>query len=288
MATKEDALWFKHESTSGKSLKIRKLQRIYGHWGKGIYWDVCEFLLEQENFQFVCDESSLQVISDMIGCNDEIKFLSWFNDCINLGLLEKDDKMFYSPALLKRLGKLMTSRENGGKGGRPKKTEIKPNDNLTETKEEPNNNQSVTNRNHTKSNTNTKNIYIISEDKREKSKLLWEYLLKSKQWIDPLIMKHETNMKLIALSLKDFFAIQNLIENPREDAEEVKKHFGNWLKTNPPEKAKHIHEDLLQGEWGVDFHLKPTPNYEEEVEELLKDGWVRTKDGMAKRIKPIV
>ena len=70
--------------------------------------------------------------------------------------------------------------------------------------------------------------------------------------------------------------------------DKMSKHFYRWLPTHPPEKAKHIHEDLLQGEWGVDFHLKPTPNYEEEVEELLKDGWVRTKDGMAKRIKPIV
>jgi len=76
------------------------------------------------------------------------------------------------------------------------------------------------------------------EDKREKSKQLWNYLLSSKQLIDPLIMKHQTNRELIALSLKDFFAIQNLIEKPREDAEEVKKHFANWLKTNPPKKAE--------------------------------------------------
>ena len=53
--------------------------------------------------------------------------------------------------------------------------------------------------------------------------------------------------------------------------DKMSKHFYRWLPTHPPEKAKHIHEDLLQGEWGVDFHLKPTPNYEEEVEELLDE-----------------
>lgn len=86
-------------------------------------------------------------------------------------------------------------------------------------------------------NENNNTIISNKEDKIEKSKQLWNYLLNSKKWIEPLIMKHETNRTLIALSLKDFFAIQNLIENPREDAEEVKKHFGNWLKTNPPKKV---------------------------------------------------
>ena len=91
--------------------------------------------------------------------------------------------------------------------------------------------KSIANANSINNNSNSN-----KEDKREKSKQLWNYLLSSKQWIDPLIMKHQTNRELIALSLKDFFAIQNLIENPREDAEEVKKHFANWLKTNPPKK----------------------------------------------------
>jgi len=234
MATKEDALWFKHESTSGKSLKIRKLQRLYGHWGKGIYWDVCEFLLEQVNFEFVCDESSLQVISDMIGCNDDIKFLSWYRDCINLGLLESDGKVFYSPALLKRLGKLMTSRENGCKGGRPKK----PNNNLNETKEEPNNNQIITYHNHTKSNTNTKNIFIDGdEEKREKSKILWSELVNSKMWFDSIIKNNCTTKEHLIDRLKEFWTIANYLENPdKKESKDIKTHFANWLKTNPPKK----------------------------------------------------
>lgn len=88
------------------------------------------------------------------------------------------------------------------------------------------------------------NSYSSNTDsKKKKSKELWEFLCNSKQWIDPLIMKHQTSRELITLSLKDFFIIQNLIENPREDAEEVKKHFANWLKTNPPKKISAPKDD---------------------------------------------
>lgn len=287
MATKEDALWFKHESTSGKSLKIRKLQRIYGHWGKGIYWDICEFLLEQDNFQFVCDESSLQVVSEMIGCNDEVKFLSWYNDCINLGLLETDGKVFYSPALLKRLGRLMTSRENGGKGGRPKKTETKPNNNLNETKEEPNNNQSKTYDNHTKSNTNSNKEKIYKKDFSNEIIELGKYVFKDTFSVERAITSYSTSLNNLKESFLNFLMSEKYHEKELNELamDKMSKHFFRWLLTHQPKKVENKYADLLQGEWGVDFHLKPTPNDKEAIQELLNDGWVRTNEGMAKRIK---
>ncbi|NBN88410.1 MAG: DUF1376 domain-containing protein [Proteobacteria bacterium] len=134
-----------------------------------------------------------------------------------------------------------------------------------------------------------KDIIISSnnnkEDKREKSKLLWNYLLSSKQWIDPLIMKHQSNTELMTIALKDFFVIQNLIENPREDAEEVKKHFANWLKTNPPKKVSKDYNALMEGKHGEDYYVSLTPVSEERIEEMIKEGWVQTPQGMVKRIK---
>ena len=85
----KDSYWFRHDSTSGRGLKIRKIQHIYGHWGKGIYWDVIEVLREQDNYQYECDDPSLNMLSDLIGCSDHEKFFRWFNDCLNYGLFKK-------------------------------------------------------------------------------------------------------------------------------------------------------------------------------------------------------
>ena len=92
----KDAYWFKHDSTSGRGLRMRKMAHIYGHWGKGVYWDVIEILRDQSNYCFDSDDSSLQMLSDLIGCKDDIKFLSWFRDCIKLELFMVQKNKFYS------------------------------------------------------------------------------------------------------------------------------------------------------------------------------------------------
>ena len=128
--SKKDSYWFRHDSTAGRALKMRKMSHIYGHWGKGIYWDVCEILRDNENYSFESDESSLQMLSDLIGCKDENKFISWYKDCIKFNLLEEQDNYFFSPALSESMKKWDSAKANGSKGGRPKKnptkSELKP------------------------------------------------------------------------------------------------------------------------------------------------------------------
>lgn len=129
---KKDSYWFRHDSTAGRGLKMRKMAHVYGHWGKGVYWDVCEILRDQENYRFEKDESSLQMLADLIGCKDEKKFLSWFNDSVKFGLFSIEKEYFISPALSEVMSRWEASKSNGSKGGRPKKeTEKKPRKNLT-------------------------------------------------------------------------------------------------------------------------------------------------------------
>jgi len=132
---KKDSYWFRHDSTAGRALKMRKMSHIYGHWGKGIYWDVVEILRDQENYQFENDESSLQMLADLIGCKDESKFLSWYKDSVKFELLKEENTMFFSPALTETMKRWDSSKSNGSKGGRPKKnpneTQTKPKRNLT-------------------------------------------------------------------------------------------------------------------------------------------------------------
>jgi len=114
----KDFYWFKHDSGFGRSIEMRKIAHIYGHWGKGIYWDVIEILRDQSNYVFNSDDSSLQLLCDLIGCKDEAKFISWFNDCIKIGLFSTKESCFYSEILCENMGVWETKKVNGSNGGR--------------------------------------------------------------------------------------------------------------------------------------------------------------------------
>jgi len=154
MSNKKDSYWFRHDSSAGRGLKLRKIQYLYGHWGKGIYWDVVEILRDSASYSHSADEFDLKMLADLIGCKDSDKFLEWYQDCIKFNLLTEDKKRFFSPALSRVMGVWDSKKENGKKGGRPKKekTETKPKLNLNETEIKPKLNLNETelkaNRNH--------------------------------------------------------------------------------------------------------------------------------------------
>lgn len=109
----KDSYWFKHDSTAGRGLRMRKMAHIHGHWGKGIYWDVIEILRDQANYCFDYDDSSLQMLADLIGCKDDTKFITWMRDCIQLDLLQVSKGKFFSSILCENMGKWETKKRNG-------------------------------------------------------------------------------------------------------------------------------------------------------------------------------
>lgn len=121
----KDSYWFKHDSTAGRGTRMRKMAFIYGHWGKGIYWDVIEILRDQDGYKFEKDETSIQMLADLIGCKDPVKFENWFNDCIKLDLLQSDKTHFFSNVLNENMGVWETKKTNGGKKKKAKTERIK-------------------------------------------------------------------------------------------------------------------------------------------------------------------
>ena len=85
MANK-DSYWFRHDSSAGRGLKLRKIAYIYGHWGKGVYWDVVEILRDSATYTHSSDEFDLKMLADLIGCKDDEKFLEWYQNCIKFNL----------------------------------------------------------------------------------------------------------------------------------------------------------------------------------------------------------
>lgn len=176
---KKNSYWFRHDASAGRGIRLRKIQHIYGHWGKGIYWDVVELLRDQSGYQYPCDESALQLLCSLIGCNDFPKFMCWFNDCIKVDLLRKNKGIedsngsqkadfneenkgidstqnqggsynFYCPALSENMHFIEKQRENGKKGGRPEleiqfeNKGINPNETQTKANPNPNPNPEIT------------------------------------------------------------------------------------------------------------------------------------------------
>jgi hypothetical protein len=127
----KDSYWFKHDASAGRGTRLRKLTFIYGHWAKGIYWDVIEQLREQSNYTYPKDEHSLQMLCDLIGCKDFEKFSNWLNDSFKLNLLQSNESSFYSEKLIEIMNEWEKQKNNGVKGGRPTKNKpkINPNEN---------------------------------------------------------------------------------------------------------------------------------------------------------------
>ena len=146
---KKNSYWFRHDASAGRGIRIRKIQHIYGHWGKGIYWDVVEILRDQKDYSYPCDESSLSLICSLIGCADIPKFRSWFEDCVKADLLRKNEGIatsesgvnsvnFHCPALVASMTHAERDRANGAMGGRPKPDLFQKNEVISEENPLPN------------------------------------------------------------------------------------------------------------------------------------------------------
>ena len=67
--------------------------------------------------------------------------------------------------------------------------------------------------------------------------------------MDAIIKNNSSSKEFILESLKSFWVIANYLENPIDDTNEVKKHFANWLKTNPPKKIQAINQEGYLPAW---------------------------------------
>ena len=128
---------------------------------------------------------------------------------------------------------------------------------------------------------------IIENENESIITILGKYVFKDTFSVDRAIINYSTSLNNLKESFLNFLTTTDyhLKKMDERAMTKMKNHFFNWLPLHQPKKVENKYADLLQGEWGVDFHLKPTPNDKEAIQELLNDGWVRTNEGMAKRIK---
>jgi hypothetical protein len=226
----KDSYWFKHDSTAGRGSRMRKMAFIYGHWGKGIYWDVIEVLRDQDGYCHDLDSTSLQMLADLIGCKDYVKFENWFNDCVKLELIQVTENQFYSQVLTENMENWESKKFNGSKGGRPKKTET-----ITESKA----NRKL-NHNRIESESKANQNHKIREDKiREDNKDNTVGNLRDVFFND---LANSQDFEIIARDLKlTKEVLKTCIPKFIEFAEpsypnfqRFTAHFKNWVKLNKP------------------------------------------------------
>jgi len=134
MKANKDSYWFRHDSNASRDLKLMKIRIIYDFWGLGIYWSIVEFLREQSNYKYEYSENNMQILCDIIGCKDLIKFNNFISDSLKIGLFTVDKKnLFYTNSLIIRMEKWESCKNNGMKPKRSQtEAKAKPNGSIIE------------------------------------------------------------------------------------------------------------------------------------------------------------
>jgi len=126
----KESYYFSHDSNAITDTKILNMRADYGLEGYGLYWCIIEMMRNEENYMLKIIKNTYRAIKTL--SNTTIDIEKYIKDCIeDYQLFKKENEMFFSKSLLNRMDKYENkrriNRENGKLGGRPKKTEEKPN-----------------------------------------------------------------------------------------------------------------------------------------------------------------
>lgn len=221
----KDAYWFRHDSTSGRGLRMRKMQHIHGHWGKGIYWDVIETLREQNEYRYENNEQSLQMLCDLIGCRDVTKFMNWYKDCVRFELFVETEGFFLSDVLCENMRFWETRKLNGSKTKAKRKLKgSKKQANVENTEQ---NRDNITEQNTQINGAHYKSLVVSDVDwSGERLKFIGDTI-----WSEGYIRRNKYNEDRFSKRRDEFLGF---IEDKEafKSCKELKDHFVNWNKND--------------------------------------------------------
>ena len=178
--------------------------------------------------------------------------------------------------------KSITNKYNGSKGGRPK--------NRNESENNPVGFNSLT---ETKANEKAIREDKIREEKNIKKDFsdeivkLGQYVFKDEFSVNRAITTYSTSLTNLKESFLNFLMSEKYHEKELDEPamKKMATHFFRWLSTHQPEKVSKDYNALMEGKHGEDYYVSLTPVSEERIEEMIKEGWVQTPQGMVKRLK---
>ena len=87
----KDAVYFSHDSNARRDPKILSLRSLWGAEGYGWWWMVVEMLREQNSYRLSLDRHCVGALAFEFGGVTAEKAEQFLTDCIDIGLLEKDE-----------------------------------------------------------------------------------------------------------------------------------------------------------------------------------------------------
>ena len=108
----KDAVYFSHDSNARRDPKILSLRSLWGAEGYGWWWMVVEMLREQNSYRLSLDRHCVGALAFEFGGVTAEKAEQFLTDCIDIGLLEKDEnEKIFAPSLVRRMTILENKRQ---------------------------------------------------------------------------------------------------------------------------------------------------------------------------------
>lgn len=117
MAIKKDVYYFSHDANALSDPKILAMRCDYGLEGYGLYWAILEMLRNEATYKLPLNKTTYRAIKMQTGTTVDVE--NYLQDCINEytdsesgnGLLNTDNRYFWSESLLRRMQKYESLKE---------------------------------------------------------------------------------------------------------------------------------------------------------------------------------
>jgi len=117
MAQNKDAYYFSHDSNAHQDEKILDLRAKWGWEGYGLFWGIVELMREQTDYQLSNSQNLPQKISLQLNIDSE-KAQQFIDDCVEIGLFNRENGSLYSESLLRRMAQKDKRSEQARKAAR--------------------------------------------------------------------------------------------------------------------------------------------------------------------------
>lgn len=114
----KDAYYFQHDANARHDPKLLMLRKEHGVAGIGRWWILVEILREQEDYHFdIGQKHNFRALKHELDFTDEKELHTFLDDLNEFSLIVRMNEIIFSPALIKRMGRLDAVREKRSEAG---------------------------------------------------------------------------------------------------------------------------------------------------------------------------
>lgn len=229
--------YFSHDIDARLDLKMVKLRHKLGLAGVGAYWCICERLCGSDGYRCVTDYDGIAI---ELG-TDETFIKHVIED---FGLFVIEDGMFYSRSMCERMAiKDEKAKVLSDAGRRGAMKRWGNNREAIATPITPNSPYIAPNGNKIKENKIKENTTIVVSNTRTRDEEFFDVILNERSWHEAVCMARHISMEQMTGYFDEFRAECRIKAISHKDADDVKRHFCDWLKYQQKHGRRKTQED---------------------------------------------